>query len=166
MIAWLKREMVEVGLVTLYFLGCFLVAVALLNLALAQRQLEFRGLTEAVIIALVLAKVVVVMGKTRAGTRFDARVPVAVAAAYKSLLYFAATFGVLLAEKIFHAYREHDALGAAIVAVWTNRNRDVILVKSLCIALALIGYHLYAGVDRRLGKGILWRVMWKRAATS
>jgi hypothetical protein len=162
-IAWLKREAVEVGLVTLYFLGCFLVAVALAKLVLAQHQVEFRGLTEAVITALVLAKVVVVMDKTRAGTRFDARVPVAVAAAYKSLLYFAATFGVLFAEKVFHAYREHDGLGTAVVAVWTNRNREVILVKSLCIGLALIGYHLYAGVDRRLGKGILWRVMWKRA---
>jgi len=163
MIAWLKREMVEVGLVTLYFLGCFLLAVALMRLVLAQHQIEFRGLTEAVIIALVLAKVVVVMGKTRAGTRFDARVPVAIASAYKSLLYFGATFLVLLGEKVFHAYREHGALGTAVVAVWTNRSRDVILVKSLCIGLALIGYHLYAGVDHRLGKGILWRVMWKRA---
>ena len=163
MIAWLKREMIEVGLVTLYFFVCFLVAVVLMNLVLAQHQVEFRGLPEAVIIALVLAKVVVVMNRTRVGTRFDARVPVAVAAAYKSLLYFAATFVVLLAEKVFHAYREHDALGTAVVAVWTHRSREVILVKSLCIGLALIGYHLYAGVDRRLGKGILWRVMWKRA---
>ena len=162
MIAWLKREAVEVGLVMLYFLGCFLLAAVLMNLALAQRQLEFRGFTEAVIIALVLAKVVVVMDKTRAGTRFDARVPVAAAAAYKSLLYFAATFGVLLAEKIFHAYREHATFGSAIDAVWTNRSRDVILIKSLCIGLALVGYHLYAGVDRRLGKGTLWRMMWKR----
>jgi len=164
MIAWLKREIVEVGLVTLYFLACFLLAVTLMRLVLAQYQIEFRGLTEAVITALVLAKVVVVMGKTRAGTRFDARVPVAVASAYKSLLYFGATFVVLLGEKVFHAYREHGALGTAVVAVWTNRSRDVILVKSLCIGLALIGYHLYSGVDRRLGHGILWRVMWKRAA--
>jgi hypothetical protein len=163
MIAWLKREAIEVGLVTLYFLGCFLVAVALMNLVLAQHQVEFRGLPEAVITALVLAKVVVVMGKTRAGTRFDARAPVAVAAAYKSVLYFAATFGVLFAEKLVHAYREHDGLGSALVAVWIHRSRNVILFKSLCIGLALVGYHLYAGVDRRLGQGILWRVMWKRA---
>jgi hypothetical protein len=161
MIAWLKREMVEVGLVTLYFLGCFLVAVALTKLVLAEHRIEFRGLTEAVITALVLAKVVVVMDKTRAGTHFDARVPVA---AYKSLLYFAATFGVLFAEKVLRAYREHDALGTAFIAVWTQRDREVILMKSLCIWLALVGYHLYAGVDRRLGKGILWRVMWTRSA--
>src|SRR5204863_6896706 len=145
--------MIEVGIVTLYFLGCFVLAVALMKLVLAQHQVEFRGLTEAVITALVLAKVVVVMGKTRAGTRFDARVPVAIASAYKSLLYFGATFLVLFAEKLFHAYREHDTLGTAVVAVWATRSRDVILIKSLCIGLALVGYHLYAGVDRRLGKG-------------
>ena len=41
MIAWLKREMVEVGLVTLYFLACFLLAVTLMRLVLAQHQIEF-----------------------------------------------------------------------------------------------------------------------------
>ena len=163
MIAWLKREAIEVGSVTLYFLSCFLVVAMLMKIVLAEHQVEFRGFAEALVMALILAKVVVVMGKTKAGTRFDARVPVAIASGYKSVLYFAATFGVLLGEKVFHAYREHHALGTAIVEVWMHRSRGIILVKSICIALALVGYHLYAGVDRRLGGGILWRVMWKRA---
>lgn len=163
MLARLKHEIIEVGFVTLYFFGCFLVVAMLMKIALAQHQIEFRGLTEAVIMALIIAKVVVVMGKTKAGTRFDARVPVAVASAYKSVLYFTATFAVLLGEKVFHAYREYHALDTAIVEVWRYRNGAVVLVKSICIALALVGYHLYAGVDRRLGGGILWRVMWKRA---
>ena len=164
MIAWLKREMVEVGLVTLYFFGCFLLAVILIKLILGEHQIEFRGLSVAVITALVLAKVVVILDKTRTGTRFEGSAPVAVAAGYKTLLYFVVTFVVLLAERVFDAYREQHGFGAALTEVWTHRDREVILAKSMCVGLALLGYHLYAGVDRRLGKGMLWRAMWKRAS--
>ncbi|HEU5197339.1 MAG TPA: hypothetical protein VFW70_21560 [Methylomirabilota bacterium] len=165
-LTWLKHEAVEVGTVTLYFLGCFFLASVFVKVILAEHRIEFQGLGEAVITALILAKVVVVMGKTRAGTRFDARVPVALASAYKSALYFLATFLVFVAEKLFHVYREQETFGAALAAVWTHRDRELILAKSMCIGLALVGYHLYFGVDRHLGKGILWRVMWKRTELS
>src|SRR5262245_11275149 len=143
--AWLKRELIEVGLVTLYFFGCFLVAVVLIKLILGEYQVEFRGLSLAVIMALVLAKVVVILDKTRTGTRFETRAPVALAAAYKTLLYFLVTFLVFLAERVFDAYREQSGFGAALTEVWTDRNRAVILAKSMCVGLALLGYHLYAG---------------------
>ena len=73
-----------------------------------------------------------------------------------------ATFVVLFAEKVLHAYRESGALGQAIAEVWAHRDRHVILAKVLCIGLAFAGYHLYAGLDRRLGRGILWRTVWSR----
>lgn len=166
MLTWLKHEAVDVGMVTLYFLGCFFLASVFVKLILAEHRIEFQGLGEAAITALILAKVVVVMGKTRAGTRFDARVPVALASAYKSTLYFLATLLVFVAEKLFHVYREQDTFGAALAAVWAHRDREVILAKSMCIGLALVGYHLYLGIDRRLGNGILWRVMWTRTGAA
>ena len=66
-----------------------------------------------------LAKVVVVLDKTREGNRFDASHLIGVAAPYKTPVYSAITFLVLLAEKLFHAYRENDMLGEAFVEVWT-----------------------------------------------
>jgi hypothetical protein len=40
-----------------------------------------------------------------------------------------------------------------------HRDRNVILAKVICIGLAFAGYHLYAGLDRRLGEGTLRRLV-------
>ena len=84
-------------------------------------------------------------------------------ALFKTLLYAATTFLALFAERLFHAYRENGALGAAVAYVWRHRDRNVILADVICIGLALMAYHLYTGVDRRLGEGTLREVIWRRA---
>lgn len=106
------------------------------------------------------AKVVVILDKTRVGTRFDESHSVGVAAIYKTAWYAVATFVVLFAEKLFHAYRETGALGPAVVEVWEQRDRNVMLAKVIVIGIAYVGYHLYAGIDRRLGGGKLGRTIW------
>ena len=105
----------------------------------------------------------VVLDKTRAGKRFDASHSIGVAALYKTTVYSAITFLVLLAEKLFHAYRESGMLGEAFLEVWTQRDRNGIFAKVLCIGLAFMGYHLYKGLDRRLGEGTLKRLVFNRA---
>ena len=81
---------------------------------------------------------------------------------YKTLIYTAATFLVLFLEKVVHAYRESGLLGDAILTVWAHRDRNLILAKVLCVSLAFPGYHLYAGLDRRLGAGTLRRLVMTR----
>ena len=155
-----KRELKEVGLVTIYFLVCFGIVLLLKKLFLEEYQVEFYALSAVVIGALVAAKVVVILDKTRVGTRFDDNHSVGVAATYKTACYAVATFVVLFAEKLFHAYRETSALGPAVVDVWEHRDRNVMLAKAIVVGIAYVGYHLYAGVDRRLGKGKLVRTIW------
>ena len=155
-----KRELKEVGLVTVYFLVCFGIMLFLKKLVLAEYDVELYALWAVVVGALVAAKVVVILDKTRVGTRFDESHSVGVAAIYKTAWYAVATFIVLFAEKLFHAYPETGALGPAVVDVWENRDRNVMLAKVIVIGIAYVGYHLYAGVDRRLGQGKLWRTIW------
>jgi hypothetical protein len=69
--ARVKHELKEVGLVTLYFLFCFGIILTLKKLFLAEYQIKFYALSGAVISALIAGKIVVVLDKTRAGTRFD-----------------------------------------------------------------------------------------------
>lgn len=152
-----KHEVKEVGLVTLYFLFCFSVVLMLKKLLLASYDIEVFVLSTVVVSALVVGKVVVVLDKTRAGSRFDTTHPLGIAALYKTLIYTAATFVVLFLEKVVHAYRESGLLGDAILTVWAHRDRNLILAKVLCVGLAFAGYHLYAGLDRRLGVGVLRR---------
>ena len=72
---------------------------------LATYEIEFYALSGAVIGALIVGKVVVVLDKTLAGNRFDAGHSIGMAALYKTAVYSAITFLVLLGEKLFHAYR-------------------------------------------------------------
>ena len=75
LIGRLKHELRQIGLVTLYFFFCFGVVLTLKKLLLAEYQIEFYAISATVVGALVAAKIVVVLDKTRAGTRFDATRP-------------------------------------------------------------------------------------------
>jgi hypothetical protein len=97
-----------------------------------------------------------------AGNRFDASHSIGVAALYKTTVYCFFTFLVLWGEKMFHAYRESGMLGEAFMDVWAQRDRNVIFAKVLCIGLAFMGYHLFKGIDRRLGEGTLKRLVFNR----
>lgn len=158
----LKHELKEVGLVFLYFFFCLGVVLTLKKLFLAEYQIEVRALSTAAIGAFIIAKVVIVLDKTHAGIRFDESLPLGLSALYKTLIYVLATALVLFLEKVFHAYRETDLLGQAVIQVWEHRDRNIILGKVLCIGLAFLGYHLFTGIDRRLGKGTLRRLVMAR----
>lgn len=158
----LKHEVREVGLVTLYFFLCFGFILILKKLLLAAYDIEFYALSSAVVGALIVGKVVVVLDKTQAGTRLDKNHSLGTAALYKTMIYSLCTALVLVAEKLFHAYREGPSLSDALMHVWMDQDRHIILAKILCISLAFWGYHLYAGLDRRLGEGKLRNMVLER----
>ena len=157
-----KQEVKEIGLVTLYFLFCFSVILTLKKLLLASYDIDVYVLSTAVISALIAAKVVVVLDKTHAGTRFETKRALGLAVLYKTLVYIVVTAAVLSLEKLVHAYRESSTLGEVILNVWEHRNRNMILAKAICVGLAFVGYHLYAGLDRQLGEGTLRRLIMSR----
>ena len=158
----LKQEAKEAGLVMLYFFCCFSVLLLLKKLLLAGYDLNVSVISTAVVAALIIGKVVVILDKTRAGTRFDARLPLGLVALYKTLIYAGATFIVLWLEKVLDVYRESGGLGKAVVDVWAHRHLNLILVQVICIGLAFLAYHLYAGLDRRLGHGTIRRLISSR----
>jgi hypothetical protein len=158
----LQHEAKEVGLVTLYFLLWFGFILTLKKLLLATYDIEFYAISSAVVGALIVGKVVVVLGKTRAGTKFDRTHSIGAAAFYKTMIYSLCTAFVLVAEKLFHAYRESPSVSEALMKVWIHQDRHILLAKVLCIGLAFLGYHLYAGLDRRLGEGKLRNMVLER----
>jgi len=164
LVSVLKHEIRAIGLVSLYFFFCFGVILALRKLFLADYQIEVSVLSTAAIGALVAAKIAIILDKTHAGRRFDARYCVGLAALCKTLIYILAAFVVLYLEKLFHAYRETGALAQAVSYVWAHKDRNIIFAKLLCVGLAFFAYHLYAGLDRRLGEGTLRRLVTAKPA--
>ena len=156
---WLKNELEEIGLVSLYFFLCFSVILTIKKLLLAEYHVEVQALSTAAISALIAAKIVIVLDKTHAGTRLEANHPLLIAACYKTLVYVFATFVVLLLEKVFETYRVSGGVIQAINDIWELRDRNVILAKVLGVGLTFFAYHLFAGLDRQLGEGSLRRMV-------
>ena len=105
--------------------------------------------------AAIVGKVVVVLDKTGAGTRFESGRPPWVGIGYKTIAYSIVVLLVVAAEKVFHAYRETGALAGAVGEVWHGRDRDQILATVVCIALAFTAYNLFSTINRRLANGRL-----------
>lgn len=68
MFSTVKHDLKEVGLVTLYFIFCFGVILTLKTLLLDGYHIEFYAFSTALVGVLIVTKVVVLLGKTRAGT--------------------------------------------------------------------------------------------------
>src|SRR5262245_23962550 len=117
----LGKEMREVALTTLYFAVCFGVLVALKRLYLAEYQIKFRGLSLAIVSALIVAKVVLLMEHVTLGQWIHSHAA-ALGVILRTLLY---TFGVavaLLLEKGFDVRHEHGGVGASVARVLQHRH--------------------------------------------
>jgi len=162
MLSRLKHEVLHVGGVSLYLLFCFGIFATLKKLFLATYQIEFSALVPTVLGALALAKVVALLDMTPVSTRLDTENPIWVATLYKTLFYCGVSAPVLFAERAWHAYRETGALGEAVEEAWTHTDRNVVLAKVIIVGLVFACYHLYRGIDRRLGQGVLRRMIFSR----
>lgn len=158
----IKHEAKEVGLVTLYFFFCFGVMLTLKKLLLSGYQVDVQVVSTAAISALIIAKIVIILDHTPAGNRFDSRQPLWVVVIYKTLVYLGIAFIVFFLEKLFHAYRQTGLFNQAVSEVWEHKDWNLMLMKLLCVGLTFLAYHLYAGLDHRLGEGELRRKIFER----
>jgi hypothetical protein len=162
MLSRIKREAWHTGSVALYLFVCFGIFTTLKKLFLATYQIEYSALLPAVIGTLALAKVVVLLDMTPVAARLDTRHPIWVATLYKTLFYCIVSTPVLFAERVWHYYRESGALGEAVLEAWTHMDRNVVAAKVIIVGLVFGCYHLYRGIDRRLGEDTLRRMILSR----
>jgi hypothetical protein len=151
------HEIKVVGLVTLYFAAIFVALVFLKQLILAEYNVEFRGLTLALIGALIVAKVVVVMELVPLG-RLTKQLPVAFDVVLRTLLYMLGVFLVLLLEKAFESRHEAGGFAPALVSVFQHREVHHVVATTMVVGAALLGFNLLSVLRRHLGEGYLSRL--------
>lgn len=156
-----RREVREIGLVTVFFLSWFLLFLSLKKLVLAEYQIGVRIVGTAVVGALVVAKVVVLLDKTPVAAGFRSSF-VLVHVLWRSITYTAVVFLFLLGERLFHAYRVHRDWTAAISDLWVSRDLHHALAMTLSLGLAFIAFNGAIEIDRRLGEGGLRRLFFSR----
>lgn len=152
-----KHELKAVGLAMLYF-GCWIAALlGMKHLILAEYQIAFADWSLALIGALILAKVVLILEHVPLGAWLRAR-PAWMDIILRTALYSLGVVVVLLLEKGFEGRHEHGGFIPALRAVSQQTNANHILVNTIGLAGALLGYNMLSVVRRHLGRGGLARV--------
>lgn len=155
------REIKEVGLITLYFASWFLVLMLLKRLVLAQFDIQFSGLSVALISALVVAKVVAILEKVPLA-RWIAHRPAAIDVSARTLLYTLGVFLAMLAEKAFESRHEAGGFVAALANVFQHRDIHHVWAGAIGVAGALLVFNVLSIVRRKLGEGELSRLLFAK----
>jgi hypothetical protein len=148
------EEIKEVVATTLYFAAWFGVLVLLKRLYLAQYEIQFRGLSLALLGALVVAKVVLVMEHVSFGQWFRNHPPL-VEVVLRTLLYSLGVFVALMLERGFEARHEHGGFLASVAWVFEHREVHRVWADTLGVGCALLGFNALRVVQRHLGQGEL-----------
>jgi hypothetical protein len=146
----IAEEIKRIGIVALYFAFCFGVMILCKRLILAQYEIEFRGVTFALVGALVVAKVVVLLEKVSLGQWVRNR-PVAVDVILRTLLYTIGVWIVFLFEKAFESRHEHGGFGPSLMAVFQHRDIYHVWASTIGAFVALLGFNTFSVLKRRFG---------------
>lgn len=161
---WLVEEVKSLAIVTLYFAICFLVVMLLKRLLLAEYGIQFSGLTTAIVVALVTAKVVLVLRKVPLSRIYEGQ-PAVVDVIARTLLYTFATLLALLLERAFEGRAEHGGFLNSLATVFEHRETSRVWATTLCVGLAFAGYNAFGVFYNALGPREVRRIFFRRSLT-
>ncbi len=155
-----KHELKSIVLAALYF-GCWLAVLLLIKqLVLAEYHIEFKGISKALIGALVLSKVVLILEHVSLGA-WVRRQPAWVEIIMRTLLYAFGVLLVLLLEKGFEGRHEYGSFEKSLSAVFQHADIYHVWVNAIVLTGALLVYNILFVVRSYLGEGGMFRLFMK-----
>ncbi|MDG1804203.1 hypothetical protein [Flavicella sp.] len=156
----LKKEIIEILLVTAYFLLCFGVLILIKKLTLAQVEVEFYGFSAALVGALVMSKVVILLDKTPLGKMY-VRQALYKNVLFKSIIYTLVLTFVLFIENLIHTLLEGNNFMEAIKSI--HEHRDPMQFRLILIAsfFSLGSYNVIIAIRDSMEKGALTKLFFK-----
>jgi hypothetical protein len=153
----LKSELKALAVAAVYF-GLWLSSLLVLKkLTLDEYQIEFDGLSLALVGTLVLAKVVLVLEHLTLGAWVRTQ-PALLEVILRTTLYALGVVVVLLLEKGFEGRHEHGGFGPSLMSVFQHAEVYHVWVNTICLSGALLGWNALAVIRQHLGEGGLRRL--------
>ncbi|MGF1611093.1 MAG: hypothetical protein ACFCUQ_16935 [Kiloniellales bacterium] len=160
---WIIDEARAILLVTLYFVACFGVIMLLKQLMLAEYGIEFRGLSIALLAALVTAKVVIVLEKVPLAKWLGQQAAIT-DIVVRSAFYTAVTLLFLLLEKAIESQAGHGGLVASVANVLEHRDVHQVWATTICVGLFFIAYNSFSVLRREIGGRRLAEIFLSKSA--
>jgi hypothetical protein len=134
-----------------YFATVFLLMMVMKKLYLEDYDIEFTGISQALIGALILSKVVILMDLISLGSQVQHQPPF-VDTCLRTVLYTSGVWIVVILEKLFE--RRHDAggIGDSISYLFGHRDIYHVWATTIGIGFSIFIYNAFAVVQRRLGR--------------
>ncbi len=145
----------------LFFFAAFGVLFLLFKLFVAQYAIEYSAFAKAAVAALILGKVIPLLDWAQLGYRFENHRRIVVIAG-KTLLYALVVIVLGTGERILETFRKQGSLSAALNFMIANANMQRFLGLVLLISLIVGTYLTIQEIDRALGEGSLYRLLFER----
>ena len=157
----LKEEVIELTIVTLYFFVWFLIFIFLKDLLLIEYSVKIQVFGSALLSALIVGKVVLLLGKTSFGNLFYKKI-LLLHILWRSLSYTLIVFIVTLAERIFNRYSEAGELSKTFTILWEQRDIHHFLAMNICVLLSFIFFNTFSAINSNMGDGQLKKLFLSR----
>ncbi len=154
----LGKEIVAVLLTTLYFAVCFGILVLLKRLYLFEYHIKFRGLSLALLGALIVAKVVLLMEHVTLG-QWIRKHALVVEVVLRTILYTIGVAVALFLERGFEVRHEHGGFLAGVAWVFQHREMHHVWADTIAVGASLLIFNTVTAVHHNLGHGRLHRLL-------
>ena len=154
----LKEEARSLLLVTLYFATWLGMLIIIKKLILAEYNIEFRGLTVALVGALVMAKVVLILEHVSLGAWLK-NYPALAEVIVRTLFYTFGVFVVLVLEKSFEGRHDYGGFIPSMIGSFQTVEGFHVWVNVICTSGALLVYNIFFALEKIFGEGTLLRTL-------
>lgn len=156
-----KNEMIEVGLITLYFFVCFAIFMIIKKLLLIQYQITYYGWATAIIGALAMGKVVFLIDKLPMHKWLQKLRPIR-EITIKAVIYTGITIAVSIIEKTVHFYLDEEH-GAWSHHLFGEQKVALFLAHGIYLYLCFVAFYFFQYLDRHIGREVWFdKLMRKR----
>ena len=156
----LKKILKEIKIIARtasYFAIVFILMMVMKTLDLRDYNIEFNGISQALLGALIMSKVIILMEYISLGN-WVRRQPAIVDVTLRTILYTAGVLIVIVLEKAFEKRHEAGGVVKAISYVFSNRDIYHVWATTIGSAASIFIYNAFSVIQRVLGKNGLARL--------
>jgi hypothetical protein len=150
----LKKILKEIKIIARtasYFAIVFILMMVMKSLDLRDYNIEFNGISQALVGALIMSKVIILMEYITLG-KWVQRQPAIVDVTLRTVLYTAGVLIVIVLEKAFEKRHEAGGFVKAISYVFSNRDIYHVWATTIGSAASIFVYNAFSVVHRVMGK--------------
>ncbi len=150
----LLHEIKSIARISSYFAVVFLLMMVMKKLYLEDYDIAFTGISQALIGALIMAKVIVLVDLISFGEWLK-RLPAIYDVVFRTIIYTLGVVIVIILEKAFENRHKVSGFGDAISYVFSHRDIYHVWAQTIGVSLSLLAYNAFTIFQMRMGeKGV------------